>query len=585
MSAERPRGILVHSGSHTGSPLPFRAVGIYWHGPSDVSVKVRASIDDRTWTPWIESSGELIEGDRIGSGLIYFGTIFRYLQVEGVPDPEILFIHPGDFPASFASPRKSTAAPAIITREQWGCTPQTCPAQDPPLYTTVTHLIVHHTAGANTAADWPAVLRSIWVLHVMGNGWNDIGYNYLIDPDGLLYEGRAGGDGVLGAHFSGVNSGTMGVALLGTYIDVPPTPNMLETLSSTLVWQAEKWRLDPSGESLHAASGLILNVIGGHRDAGISPKATSTTECPGNAAYAWLPQIRDDVNARVNASCPVEIGERNRCVAAAGGTLSIPVQTPAGCTWSSTLGPSWISEFTSAAGLRVDFAPNTGARRSADLNIGGHTVTFTQAANNEADLPCVAMRGVVSAANFDGRPVGPGSQISIFGEHLAASDVSQTAVLVNGKSVPVEFASSNQVNLQLPSNTPTGTAHLRVAVNGVQGPETNFWVTEAVPALFTLDGTRAIAVNDDGSPNGPDNPVKAGHLLTVYLTGAAKNLPWSATIGGQLAVPSSLNLVPSLIGVHQATVGVPPNLTSGDYAMVLIVSGVASREASVSVVE
>lgn len=67
---------------------------------------------------------------------------------------------------------------------------QTCPAQDPPLYTTVTHLIVHHTAGANTAADWPSVLRSIWVLHVMGNGWNDIGYDYLIDPDGLPYEGR-----------------------------------------------------------------------------------------------------------------------------------------------------------------------------------------------------------------------------------------------------------------------------------------------------------------------------------------------------------------------------------------------------------
>ena len=277
-------------------------------------------------------------------------------------------------------------------------------------------------------------------------------------------------------------------------------------------------------------------------------------------------------------------------MSATGGSLTIPVQTPAGCTWSSTLGPStlgpeWISEFTSAAALRVDFAPNPGARRNADLNIGGHTVTFTQAANNEADLPCVAMRGVVSAANFDGRPAVPGSQISIFGEHLAGPDVSQTAVLVNGKPMPVAFASPGQINAQLPSNTPTGTAHLRVAVNGVQGPETNFWVTEAVPALFTLDGTRAVAVNDDGSPNGPDSPVKAGHLLTMYLTGAAKNLPWSAIIGGQAAVNSSMNLVPSLIGVYQATVRVPPNLTSGDYALVLIVSGVASRSASVSVVE
>ncbi|MDQ6705976.1 MAG: N-acetylmuramoyl-L-alanine amidase, partial [Acidobacteriota bacterium] len=271
---------------------------------------------------------------------------------------------------------------------------------------------------------------------------------------------KAGGDGVLGAHFSGVNSGTMGVALLGTYIDVPPTPNMLDTLSRMLAWQAEKWRLDPSGEGLHAGSGLVLNVIGGHRDAGISPKATSTTECPGNAAYSWLPQIRNDVSTRLNGACPVEIGERNRCVSATGGSLLIPVQTPAGCSWSSTLGaltlgPAWISTFTSAAAVRVDIAANAAARRTADLNIGGHAVTITQAASSEPDLPCVAMRGVVSAANFDGRPVVPGSQISIFGDHLAGSDVSQTSALVNGKPVPVEFASPGQINVQLPSGTPT----------------------------------------------------------------------------------------------------------------------------------
>ena len=531
----------------------------------------------------MESNGEAIERDRMGSGLIYFDGVYRYAQVEGVPDPEILFINPGDAPAALAVPRKlNAAAPAIVPREQWGCTPQVCPAQDPPLYTTVTHLIVHHTAGANAATDWPAVLRSIWVLHVMGNGWNDIGYNYLIDPNGILYEGRAGGDGVLGAHFSGVNSGTMGVALLGTYIDVPPTPNMLATLSSMLAWQAEKWNLDPSGESPHAASGLMLNVISGHRDAGISPKATSTTECPGNSAYSGLPQIRNEVSARLNGSCPIEVGERNRCVAAAGASLII-AQTPARCTWGSTFGPTWISEVVSAATISVDVAPNPAARRSGAFSIGGHTVTVTQAAKGEPDLPCVGMRGVVSAANFDARPVVPGSQVSVFGDHLTAGDASQTAALVNGKAVPIEFSNPGQINIQLPSGTPTGTAHLRVAVNGTQGPETNFWVTEAVPALFTQDGTRAIAVNEDGSINGPDHPVKAGNYLTVYLTGAAKNLPASATIGGQAAASRTLSLVASLVGVYQAEIDIPSNLPSGEHALVLNVSGVASREATVSV--
>ncbi|MDQ6760376.1 MAG: N-acetylmuramoyl-L-alanine amidase, partial [Acidobacteriota bacterium] len=514
ISAERPRGTLVRSGQHAESPLPFRAVGIYWRAAPDASPRVRASIDDRSWTSWIESRSERVDGDRMGSGLIYFDALYRYLQIEGVPDPEILFIDPGNVVSTPVPKKRLGAAPSIVAREQWGCTPQTCPAQDPPLYTTVTHLVVHHTAGANAATDWPAVLRSIWVLHVMGNGWNDIGYNYLIDPNGVLYEGRAGGDGVLGAHFSGVNSGTMGVALLGTYIDVPPTSKMLDTLSTMLAWQADKWRLDPSGESLHAASGLVLNVISGHRDAGISPKATSTTECPGNSAYSRLPQIRREVSALLSRDCPVEVGERNRCIGAGGGTLTVPVQTPSGCAWSSTLGPLWISEFTSADALRVDVAPNPAARRSAELNIGGHLLTLTQAGKGEPDLPCVAMRGVVNSANGDERPVVPGSQISIFGEHLSGADPSPTTVSVNGKLVPVEFTSPGQINFLLPSSTPTGTAHLRVTVSGIQGPETNFWVTEAVPAIFTLDGTRALAANDDGALNGPDYPVKAGHSLT-----------------------------------------------------------------------
>jgi hypothetical protein len=340
-AAEHPRGTLIRAIQpnraniwDAQSPIPFRAVGIYWHGAADQKVRVRASPDGSSWTPWIETHVEVIDGDRWGSGLIYFDAVFRFVQVDGVPNPEVLFIDPGQFEKDSASKHLAIDTPPIITREQWGCTPQACPAKDPPVYTTVTHLIVHHTAGANQATDWAAVIRSIWVLHVMGNGWNDIGYNYLVDPDGLLYEGRAGGDGVLGAHFSSVNSGTMGVALLGTYIDVPPPAKMLDTLRAMLTWQAAKWHIDASGEGLHAASGLVLNVISGHRDAGISPKASGTTECPGNAAYSWLPQIREEVSARAAGDCPISIGERNRCIAASGGPVIIPVQTPAGCAWN-----------------------------------------------------------------------------------------------------------------------------------------------------------------------------------------------------------------------------------------------------------
>src|SRR6266849_2371364 len=205
-AGERPHGAMVH-GTRAQSSFSFSAAGVYWRDPSAITVRARASADGRKWTGWIDSHGEQIEGDRMGSGLIYFGEGYRYIEVDGVADPEVLVIDPG--PASAGTTEKpqpsrtaDISAPPIVTREQWGCTPQTCPAKDPPLYTTVTHLIVHHTDNLNTAADWAAVVRAIWVLHVQGNGWNDIGYNYLVDPNGLLYEGRAGGDGVLGAHFS-----------------------------------------------------------------------------------------------------------------------------------------------------------------------------------------------------------------------------------------------------------------------------------------------------------------------------------------------------------------------------------------------
>lgn len=528
-------------------------------------------MDGQSWTAWVAARGELVERDLMSSGLIYFGEGYKFFEVDGVPDPEVFVIDPGPSPAFITNDVTNDVTnepPPIVTREQWGCTPQTCPAQDAPLYTTVTHLIVHHTDGVNTATDWAAVVRSIWVLHVQGNGWNDIGYNYLIDPNGLLYEGRAGGDGVLGAHFSGVNSGTMGVALLGTYIDVRPPAPMLDTVESMLAWQAKKWGLDPSGESLHAASGLMLNVISGHRDASISPKAISSTECPGNTAYSFLPQIREDVLARTGA-CVLSIGERNRCVSAEGGTLSYSL-APLNCPAPVSIAPAadWVSQ-------QLDIKPNPGPRRNTTVTIGGLEMTITQAGNGEAALPCIARRGVVNSANFDSRPVAAGSQISIFGDNF--SDAARVAV--NGKAISVEYAGPAQINLVLPSNINIGTNHLTVTASGTTGPEVNFWVTEAMPAIY-------VAVNaDDNTLNTPATPVKPGRPLTVFLTGAGAvdRYAWSATVAGEPAGKLFLGFAPLFLGVYQANISSPADLAPGDYPLALTINGVTSRDAVISV--
>jgi hypothetical protein len=187
--------------------------------------------------------------------------------------------------------QKKYPKPPVVTRTEWECPEGEGSLRGSLKYTTVTHLIVHHTAmGVETPdSDWPALARSIWKFHVLERGWADIGYNYLIDPNGVIYEGRAGGDNVIGAHFSGVNAGTMAVALLGDFTTEAPTAKALNSLKEVLAWKCDQRDLDPEGRSLHEASQFILNTISGHRD---GPKPT---ECPGEALYILLPAIRAEV--------------------------------------------------------------------------------------------------------------------------------------------------------------------------------------------------------------------------------------------------------------------------------------------------
>ena len=183
--------------------------------------------------------------------------------------------------------------PAYQGRLDW-CPDGNCPTDPTPVYTNVTHLIVHHSAGSNVSSDWAARVRAIWNYHVNSNGWDDIGYNWLIDPNGVLYEGRA--DNLQGAHFCGHNSGTMGVCVMGTYSTVLPTEAAINTLKQLLAWKCCKEGIDPEDFSFHNSSGLNLYHISGHRDG-------CSTECPGNAFYPTIPQLREDVAAYIDM-CP-----------------------------------------------------------------------------------------------------------------------------------------------------------------------------------------------------------------------------------------------------------------------------------------
>jgi hypothetical protein len=188
--------------------------------------------------------------------------------------------------------------PAHLDRLGWCPIPFNCPQQSNPTLTDVTHLIVHHSAGTNTSTDWSAVVRAIWNHHVNTNGWADIGYNYLIDPNGVIYEGR--GNNVVGAHFSCMNPRTMGVCLLGNFQTATPTQAMLNSLTELLGWKTCEIDADPTASTTFAGSGTVLNIISGHRDANGIPNSCTSTVCPGDNMYPLLPNLRIGVDGYID---------------------------------------------------------------------------------------------------------------------------------------------------------------------------------------------------------------------------------------------------------------------------------------------
>ena len=202
--------------------------------------------------------------------------------------------------------------PPVITRAQWGADESI--RKNNQKYAPITKLFVHHTV---TSPDGPdpdpaATVRAIYAYHVQGNGWDDIGYNFLIDAQGRVYEGRWARDyapgetptgedlnenGVVGAHVLNHNIGSAGIAMLGDFSNGEPTQAARDTLVKLMAWKADRHGIDVMGNDPFTTSEGVVEYfpnLAGHRDAG-------QTECPGDRLYPLLPGIREKVAAQVTA--------------------------------------------------------------------------------------------------------------------------------------------------------------------------------------------------------------------------------------------------------------------------------------------
>jgi uncharacterized protein with LGFP repeats len=337
---------------------PFSMVALTAEDFTGTSARIRAKKSDGSWGPWYEAEaldglGPDSPGAR-GTEPVFVGrtttvqiAVSRPPGAPATPAPpttrplpglgyvpakveqpfaqqvNAVLISPPQAPVDTLPLPSAVTAPGvppnIIGRAQWGADESMrC---GPVQYDNgIRAGIVHHTAGSNnyTPEDSAGIVRSIYEYHTRTLGWCDIAYNALVDKYGQVFEGRAGGmdKPVEGAHTGGFNRDTWGVAMLGNFDLVTPTPIQLRTTARLLGWRLGLNHLNPRGTVVLASAGgsfskfpfgaaPTLPTIFTHRDVGI-------TDCPGNAAYAVMDQIRD-IAARFNdPPGPVDLAETLR---------------------------------------------------------------------------------------------------------------------------------------------------------------------------------------------------------------------------------------------------------------------------------
>lgn len=209
---------------------------------------------------------------------------------------------------SLRAAKTGPAMPTIYSRAQWGAD-ESIRDKSSLRYGSVSAGFVHHTVNANdyTEAEVPGILRSIYAYHVKSRGWSDIGYNFLVDRFGRIWEGRYGGvdKNVVGAHTLGYNDYAFAMSAIGNFDVVEPSDVMLRAYGSLFAWKLALNGVDPASTAQQVGKKTFA-AISGHRDAG-------STACPGKYLYAKIPTIRTYASAAAPATPqpppPLEISD------------------------------------------------------------------------------------------------------------------------------------------------------------------------------------------------------------------------------------------------------------------------------------
>jgi hypothetical protein len=340
--AVQAREVAVELAQTQDVELPYAAshVSVHWQGAPDARVTIQLAASPGAWSEVIpldpdeqgpggagkdEGDGAASTGTTFSDVIWAAGARFARLTTDRPLGAVTVVAYRADGRArQIVTPEAplvdaAVAAPPILTRAQWGADESLRVDYQghekwPPSYYPLQLFVVHHTAGRNNDPNPAATIRAIYYDDAIIRGWGDMGYNFLIDAQGHIYEGRHArsyatgqvhdeeddaGNVARGAHARDFNSGSLGIVLLGTFDTVQPTAAARSALEQLLAWEAGRHGINPLTASTYTnpdtGASTYLNHISGHRN-------VNSTDCPGALFYPTFPALRTEVANRIAAT-------------------------------------------------------------------------------------------------------------------------------------------------------------------------------------------------------------------------------------------------------------------------------------------
>jgi hypothetical protein len=533
-----------------GAVLRFNMVGLHWRGSGSVSYRTQSV--STGWSAWRKADDDQhVEHSWHLGNLVWTGAsnAIRFRVGGSVTRLRAYYVWS---PPEVGVLRRTQIAgdPPVILRLSWGADESIRRAA--PRYADAVHFaVVHHTAGSNnyTPAQSAAIVRGIQIYHVKGNGWDDIGYNFLVDKYGQIFEGRYGGMDrpVIGAHALGFNTGAVGVSVIGDYGSARISAAAKASLEQLLAWRLDVAHVDPlsmvsriSGGSPKFPRGVpvLLRAVSGHRDANF-------TDCPGNALYAELPQIARDVAA---------LGGPKIYAPA----VSHPGESQVRFTARLSVAQPWTVTILSSSGAQVAQGIGTGTivdwtwdASAAPADHYRWAIAIPDARSATGALAAVVALAVQKAAASP-TAVAPGDTTTISYTLTAAASVVATLVARDGQVVSTlltaeKSAGAQTLALTPPPGLPNG--QYAVVVTATVGPKI---ATATVPLVvddiltgFTSSVSRGIATVGFTLARAPlqlvfevrrGTQVVAAPPLTPLLAGQ-QLLTWDGTLADGTRAP------------------------------------------------